>query len=735
MSANRPVIRFDRNLPALCRVGAVVLPLFIFTGCHSTPPIAALNPVDANFALPPAETLDYPGPERFWNKSGLVISPARIVAQVGSEVPMFAGICDGKGQLAPHEKIEWMLDNGGVGSFVSIADPIRPFCLELVSSKTRKIDNSYALTETAPANVILTRGTTTLNDDTVVPRGYTWVTVTSPVEGSSYVTAYGPDVYSWDARQKSARIIWIDAEWCFPEAACAKIGEPVTLTTCVVQRTTRAPVADWIVKYCITGGVAAGFGQNNAQSIEIATDEDGHATVEVIPATDANGTVCVNVELIRSECAAPGSSERLSIATAATQVTWGVPEPPPTPPPSVPTTPMPASPPSTAPPSIPSTTPPGGLPPTTPTPPAAPQVDINIHGPLTAELGEDIKFEIDVINKGAAPATGLVLSARFDEGLKHATGMTAIENRNFDTVEAGGTKPAQLSFRAFKAGKQCFTIEVTDLANLSRRVVLATKQHCVTIQPKPQEPAALNIDVRGVESATVGQEVRFSIKITNLGDLPAEQVRVSCEVGPALKLSGIDRSIVGMINPRPGVYEWNLSPIAGKGSMTQEIGCQCIAPAERACCTATVTIATREPLADDHCLTILQPPEGDKGPVKVEISKTTDPVNVGSNAVYIVTITNVTKMPEHQVQLTLTLPPEMTMIEQRKFPAGVESTSADHRTIRLRPIAEMHPGEKIVCELVLRADRPGLATLRADISSVNLPAPRSSTSTTMINAR
>jgi hypothetical protein len=113
MSATRLLIWLALGLPASRRLAAVALLLVAFGGCRSHAPTAHLNPIDPNYALPPAETLDYPGPERFWNKSGVVISPARIVAQVGSEVPMFAGICDGNGQLAPHEQIEWMLDNGG----------------------------------------------------------------------------------------------------------------------------------------------------------------------------------------------------------------------------------------------------------------------------------------------------------------------------------------------------------------------------------------------------------------------------------------------------------------------------------------------------------------------------------------------------------------------------------------------------------------------------------------------
>ena len=191
-----------------------------------------------------------------------------------------------------------------------------------MANKTQKVDNNYAISETLPANIILTRGTPNINDDIVMPRGYTWVTVTSATEGTSYITAHAPDVYSWDARQRSTVIHWINAEWTFPEAGCVPPGAGAALVTCVQRRTNKTPVSDWIVKYTITGGAPAGFGADNSQSVEIATDEAGKATAELMPAGDATGTTCVSVELIRPGCDSEDEPERLSIATAATHVNW-----------------------------------------------------------------------------------------------------------------------------------------------------------------------------------------------------------------------------------------------------------------------------------------------------------------------------------------------------------------------------------------------------------------------------
>ncbi len=428
---------------------------------------------------------------------------------MGTEVPIFAGVCDGKGQLQPYEKVEWLLDHSGVGSFVSVSEAYRPFYLDLFSKKPAKIDNNYAWAETLPINVILTRGTPQITDDMVMPRGYTWVTVTSPREGISYITAYAPDVYSWDTREKSSTIYWIDAEWTFPEPACVPIGEHAMLTTCVRRHTTKAPVSDWIVKYCITGGVDATF-HDGSKSTEVATDAEGRSTVEVIPTTGNNGATCISIELIRSECVPQGEPERLSIATAATQVNWAikdgeaaaptaaVPATPPATLPAMPPTTTPLAPPITRP-SLPPTTSPPVQPATPAAPPAqpaaAPKISLNVTGPESAQPGTDIRFILEVTNSGNAASPELVVTDRYDQGLEYAVKANPLQNK-LGVIQPGEKKQVGITFRVTRAGRLCHVVEVTGPGNIHE-----TKQVCVNVTGEPAPPEQPAISLRHCDTA------------------------------------------------------------------------------------------------------------------------------------------------------------------------------------------------------------------------------------------
>src|SRR5262245_22061659 len=52
---------------------------------------------------------------------------------------------------------------------------------------------------------------------------------------------------------------------------------------------------------------------------------------------------------------------------------------------------------------------------------AAPKVEIEIAGPQTAKLAEDVSFDVTVANRGTTAATGLSVIDSFDRGLKHGT--------------------------------------------------------------------------------------------------------------------------------------------------------------------------------------------------------------------------------------------------------------------------------------------------------------------------
>ena len=252
----------------------------------------------------------------------LRVAPAKVIAPVGAEVILVGSICGPDGYMHARERIEWMLAPGGVGEFVDLNGTSWLDRVKHPDDTPRKLDNSFAIGTTSTKYVALTRGTPTLDDDVPVQKGQAWVTVTSPVEGASYITAFAPNVFGWDQRKRTSTIYWVDAQWAFPTPATNPIGTRHAFTTTVTRQTDRTPLVGWIVRYEITGGPAAGFAPDGRQVIEEPTNALGQSTVEIAQQQPAQGTNTISVQIVRPAELSGSYGQRLVVGNSVTTCNW-----------------------------------------------------------------------------------------------------------------------------------------------------------------------------------------------------------------------------------------------------------------------------------------------------------------------------------------------------------------------------------------------------------------------------
>ena len=429
----------------------------------TTPAGTAVPVVAQSIAVPPPGAIPV-------GQDHLRVTPDRLLAPVGSEVVLKAGICSADGYLQRDRRVEWLLDSCSCGKLVDVAERNQVDIFRWVWDTPRKHDNNFVVGATSGQATVLNRGTPDPCDDVPVADGEAWVSVTSASEGVSRITAYAPSVGNWQFRQASATIFWVDAQWVFPPSAVVEPGRPHVLTTTVVRRTDNSPLAGWIVRYEVAGGASLGYGGGNF--VEVPTDANGRASMEVSPNSSGGGSTTVNITINRPPQAAPESVPRLEIGRGAAVITWGagatavpsattapglgLPAPPSTiPAPSLPTTsgvpaypftpsnttPIPAStPPSLEP--TPSTTSPGPTPPAdTYVPPPSeasgrPQLEVTLtrQGNEPLAVGDYVNFDVQISNSGNGTAREILIGDRFDQGLSHLMakpGEYSIKSKNY----------------------------------------------------------------------------------------------------------------------------------------------------------------------------------------------------------------------------------------------------------------------------------------------------------------
>lgn len=693
-------------------LGAAALalwPLGWACGCASGR-LPRIDPTGERIFAPAAVEFEaQPGLPEYCHNAALRVSPRKVVAPLGSEVVVLASVCGPDGYMYANQRVEWSLAEGSVGHFVAVNERTLLDALFNWSSSPGKVDPRFAVSSTSSRFVVLTRGTPQRDDDVTVLRGQAWVSLTSPLEGTSYVTAYAPSVYAWDQRQQTAIIHWVDAQFAFPPPAIVGSGGRHVFTTTVTRHTDAAPLEGWRVRYQIRAGPTAGFAPDGATATEVITDRLGQASVEIFQPTGAAGTNLVSIQVLQPLPQSQGTEE-VVLAASTTQITWT----------------DAATMPATAPPPV------GPLPQDRPPPPQAPvprpspaeqsALILDATGPETAEVGEQVSMQIAVTNRGRTAAQGLVLVARGTAALRHETGEDTLE-RSLPEIAVGATQRLAITYTAVLQGRACVTFELFQGQN-----VLASDQVCVQIVPARQaaEAGAPRLVVRktGPPRARVGETASFVIEVINTGSGPATAVRIADHYDASLE----------PVRAREG-YEfvgddlvWNFARLEPGARLRIRVECRCVRPAEQSCNRVTATCREGVRADGEACLSI----EGGNEEVSLTLSDTRDPITVGRQTTYEIRVLNQTQRALEAVVLSLDLPEELEPLLVGTVGPGRYAIRGN--SVQFDPVPTLPAGQSLTYRVEARARRPGTARVRARLQSRSLNRPASAEQTTTVLA-
>ncbi len=542
----------------------------------------------------------------------LRVSPSGLVAPVGSEMLLKAGIVAREGHLIANQRVDWTVARTGVGQFTELG--FRDLGqLWGFFEAPRKVDDWTATTTTAVVPITLYTSTPNPYDDVPIFRGESWVTVTSASEGTSVVAAHAPAYCEFN--QATSTIYWIDAQWVFPQPAIVELGRPHTLTTTLMRRTDGAPLAGWIVRYDVSGGASLGYEGGNF--VEATTDAAGRASVEVSPKDAGGGAINVGITIVRPQTAGPAVMPRLELGRGAATITWtaaaplpavpitpvipGGPVPPPSPPtfsppPTLPpVTNQPAPPPAAAPPAAPAPNPNA--------PPAAagtPRLELNMRvaGTDQVAVGEFAAFELTMTNRGDGVARNISVTDRFDRGLRHEKAQPneyAIRyTGELRDLQPNESQMIRLTFQVVDGGKQCHEATVT--ADGAEAV---SQSGCIMARQ-----AALEVSITAPRSSVVGETTKFNAVVKNVGDVAATNIEMVIRCDAAIDPTMAER---GSQQLADGGILLKIDRLEPAERRTFGMHGQCRSDSKRACVQAIVRADGGVNQAAEACVEVLPP--------------------------------------------------------------------------------------------------------------------------------
>lgn len=576
----------------------------------------------------------------------LVVTPQRLVAPVGSEVVLTAGLQSADGYLIMRQPIEWILAQDGVGQIICIGQESPGGLSHLLRHSPDKLTPNYALAHTSTIDQTITRGTPDPSDDIVLRRGQSYITVSSPSEGTTYVTVVAPKEHDWQRRRQIATITWVDAKWSTPANTQVKCGQTTLLTT-QLTRNNGAPVSDWIVRYEVVDGPEAGFGPSASRFIEVKTDASGLAKAELLPRAQSPGITLLRTQIIRPssgpgdmpsmvvgqstsniQWSSPGLvvralgpsivsadgavSYRVEVANTGDQPTKGV---------------------------MVSFTPPPGVSVLNASPSAQPfgqrfewrvpelqprqsdiielncraehdaelratfvarssdgleasdtvatrvfqsKLSVRMVGPDAVDVGRQAKFRIEVTNTGDQPLHNVTISDVFDPGLRHAQGESSPIVKSIGDLAPGETKPLGVTFIVTQPGRQRHRLSVTADGGHT-----AASSAVVTGLQTTAPPVQIEVRGLGPDRLRPDTEGRYKVEVRNTGTMAASNVRIVAEFGSALEpvvATGGDRRESGQT-----FLAWTLPRLQPGETVVRQIHCLPVSGYDSAVMRFTVT--------------------------------------------------------------------------------------------------------------------------------------------------
>lgn len=416
----------------------------------------------------------------------LEVTPIEDVNPVRTQHVLVATVRDAEGKPLPNRRVEWIISEGSVGDIIEVDES------GWRASRGYKVTNKYAVSHTNNFEHVLDMGNDDPSDDIALEVGQTWCVITSPIEGTTHVTAYAPGIYDWSKHKVFVVKHWYDVRWEFPPPATNPTGTPHPMTTYVMKHSDGTPLPGHVVTYTVVDGPSAIFQETGGTTATVNTDDGGAANVTLVQTSPAEGTNTIEIDIVRPAdevCCKPGAH----IATGRTTKTW-----------------------------------------------IGPKIAIAKSAPAERMANEQFEYAIEVSNPSQVAATNVQVTDTLPDGIVyHSSSPSASvsgQNLSWSLGTLGGGERQSLSVTVSASRTGTFTncANVTADQGLSDRACADTRVTSAQLVLEKQCPSEV----------LLCEPIPYTIVVRNTGDGPATNVQVTDDLPEGLVTDSGRRQVV-----------------------------------------------------------------------------------------------------------------------------------------------------------------------------------------------
>jgi uncharacterized repeat protein (TIGR01451 family) len=329
----------------------------------------------------------------------------------------------------------------------------------------------------------------------------------------------------------------------------------------------------------------------------------------------------------------------------------------------------------------------------------SPALKLILAGPAEVMVCDEIPYKLTVTNSGSGMARNVKIETNLPEG------MTTVDGRrsavlDVGTLAAGESKNISLNTKVSKTGQYANKAMAMADNGLTSDAAPVT-----TIVRQP----VLAITKTGPEKQFLGRPVTYEIAVTNKGDgVARDTVIVDALPGDARFESATEGG-----RQSAGKVQWSLGELAPgqtkKVNMTvTSTGANVLrsqATAQARCADA-VTAAAQTTFAGLSALLL-------------ECVDTTDPLEIGGNQTYVITVTNQGSAPDTNIKIVANLEDTMEFVSA----SGQTRGSAQGKTVTFEPLPSLAPKAKATWQVVVKSVGAGDVRFKVNMTADQLTRP------------
>lgn len=338
-----------------------------------------------------------------------------------------------------------------------------------------------------------------------------------------------------------------------------------------------------------------------------------------------------------------------------------------------------------------------------------PALKLACSGPAEVLACDEIEYTYLLTNTGTGTARDVVLDVTLPEGLTDENGRASV-SRKVGSLEGGRSQELRLKTRASHAG----TFEHQAVAK-GQDGLSAEASGCSTIVRKPK----LQIEKTGTEKSFAGRTLKYQITVSNVGDGIARDAVLE-DTLPAN--TGFKSASEGG-RYAAGKVRWNLGDLAPKASKTFDVSVS----------ADTIGRVVNRAMASAYCaepVNAMVATEVTGIPaILLEVVDLEDPIEVGADATYVITVTNQGTAPGTNIAIEIGLPTNTTYVTSSGASAALAGAGVGGK-LKMAPLASLAPKQQVSWRVVVKGNTAADARFAVSMTSDQLTSPVEETEAT-----